>query len=81
MTMYHDQSFGIRSELAIPDTDFSMLDINSVRSYRNHLSVYNVLTAYEGLDDEAFCRRLAICTQQGELTYAGLLMFGAGKRC
>lgn len=79
MTMYHDQSFGIRSELAIPDTDFSMLDINSVRSYRNHLSVYNVLTAYEGLDDEAFCRRLAICTQQGELTYAGLLMFGAGE--
>lgn len=79
MAMYHDQSFGIRSELIVPETDMSMLNMDSVRGYRNYLKAYNVLTAYEELDDAAFCQRLSICDKKGELTYAGLLMFGIGS--
>ena len=30
MQMYHDQSFGVRSELSIPDTDISMLNIDTL---------------------------------------------------
>ena len=78
MAMYHDQSFGIRSELVISETDISMLNMSSIRGYRNYLKAYNALTAYEELDDSTFCQRLSICNKKGELTYAGLLMFGLG---
>lgn len=33
MAMYHDQSFGIRSELPIPETDISLLNMDSLNSY------------------------------------------------
>lgn len=79
MAMYHDQSFGIRSELAIPETDTDMLNPDSLHSYRNYLKTYNTLSAYEGLNDPDFCRQLSICNKNGELTYAGLLMFGKGQ--
>lgn len=73
------QSFGIRSELAIPETDTDMLNPDSLHSYRNYLKTYNTLSAYEGLNDPDFCRQLSICNKNGELTYAGLLMFGKGQ--
>ena len=76
MAMYHDQSFGIRSELEIADTDISMLNANSLHSYRQYLKAYNPLSVYEELDDSGFCKRMNICTRSGNLTYAGLLMFG-----
>ena len=78
MAMYHDQSFGIRSELEIADTDISMLNANSLHSYRQYLKAYNPLSVYEELDDSGFCKRMNICTRSGNLTYAGLLMFGSG---
>ena len=78
MSMYHDQSFGIRSEYTIPDSDISMINIESLHGYRNYLEVYNPLYANQGLNDEDFCKRLSICNKDGELTYAGLLMFGNG---
>ena len=78
MAMYHDQSFGIRSETTVPETDLDMLNINSLHSYRNYLKTYNKLSAYENLSDSDFCRQLSISNKHGELTYAGLLMFGKG---
>ena len=73
------QSFGIRSELAIPETDTDMLNPDSLHSYRNYLKTYNTLSACEGLNEPDFCRQLSICNKNGELTYAGLLMFGKGQ--
>ena len=47
MSMYHNQSFGIRSELSIPETNLSMLNYDSLHSYRNHLKAYNPLFSYD----------------------------------
>ena len=79
MSMYHDQSFGIRSEIPIPGTSIKMLNHNSLHSYRNHLKSYNILSAYEELNDVDFCKHLLICNNEMELTYSGLLMFGQRK--
>ena len=79
MAMYHDQSFGVRSEMPVPGTSLSSLNLNSLHGYRNYLKSYNVLTAYNDIGDIDFCKRLAICNPDGELTYAGLLMFGKGE--
>ena len=79
MAMYHDQSFGVRSEMAIPGTSLAMLNLSSLHGYRNYLKSYNVLTAYNDLPDIDFCRRLSICNMAGEVTYSGLLMFGKGE--
>ena len=79
LSMYHDQSFGVRSEMPVAGTSLSLLDMDSLHGYRNYLKSYNVLTAYNDSDDIDFCRRLAICNDNGELTYSGLLMFGKGE--
>ena len=77
--MYHDQSFGVKSEMPVAGTSLSSLNIDSLHGYRNYLKLYNVLAAYSDLEDIDFCKRLAICSRAGELTYSGLLMFGKGE--
>ncbi len=79
LAMYHDQSFGVRSEMPVAGTSLSSLDMDSLHGYRNYLKSYNVLAAYNNLEDIDFCKRLAICSNAGELTYSGLLMFGKGE--
>jgi ATP-dependent DNA helicase RecG len=74
--MFREQSFGIRSELSIPDTKIELLNQDSLRSYRNYLNAYNSLAAYPDLDNEIFCQKLGITNDKGLLTYAGLLMLG-----
>ena len=74
--MFREQSFGIRSELAIPDTHIGLLNQESLQNYRNFLNVFNLLTAYSLLDDSLFCKKTGITDDNGLLTYAGLLMFG-----
>lgn len=69
MAMYHDQSFGVRSEMPVSGTSLSSLNLNSLHGYRNYLKSYNVLTAYNDIGDIDFCKRLAICNPDGELTY------------
>ena len=58
MAMYHDQSFGVRSEMAIPGISLSSLNQDSLHGYRNYLQSYNVLTVYNDLPDMDFCKRL-----------------------
>lgn len=70
MAMYHDQSFGIRSELEIADTDISMLNANSLHSYRQYLKAYNPLSVYEELDDSGFCKRMNICTRSVSMAHS-----------
>lgn len=76
MQMYHDQSFGIRSELSIPDTNLEMLNMDTLHSYRAYLNVDGALPQCKDLNDEEFCKKLNILDAKGLLTYAGLLMFG-----
>ena len=74
--MFREQSFGIRSELAIAETHIGLLNPDSLRSYRNYMNAYNPLAAYSDYNDEAFCKKLGIADNKGLLTYAGLLMLG-----
>lgn len=74
--MFREQSFGVRSELAVENTHAGLLNADSFRSYRSYLNAYNPLAAYPDYDDEAFCEKLGITDNKGVLTYAGLLMLG-----
>lgn len=77
MAMYHDQSFGIRSEEFVPGTSLADLNATSLETYRNHLKFYNSGFPYNNLGDEAFCKKIGICSNTtGELSYGSLLMFG-----
>ncbi len=74
--MFREQSFGIRSEMAIQDTCIELLNSDSLRSYRNYLNTYNPLAAYLDYDDKAFCEKMGIADHNGFLTYSGVLMLG-----
>ena len=75
--MYHDQSFGIKSEELVTGTSMEDLNLPSLETYRNHLRYYNSGFPYNNLNDEAFCRKIGICSNStGELPYGSLLMFG-----
>ena len=74
--MFREQSFGIRSELSIPETHIGLLNQDSLRSYRNYLNAYNSIAAYPDYDHETFCQKLGISDEKGLLTFAGLLMLG-----
>ena len=76
MQMYHDQSFGIRSELAIPETRMDMLNMDTLHSYRAYLNADGLLLQCKDMTDEEFCKKLNIMDDNGHLTYAGLIMFG-----
>ena len=76
MQMYHDQSFGIRSELAIPETRMDMLNMDTLHSYRAYLNADGLLLQCKDMTDEKFCKKLNIMDDNGHLTYAGLIMFG-----
>lgn len=77
MAMYHDQSFGIRSEELVANTSLADLNPQSLITYRNHLNFYNSEFPYNSLEDEAFCKKIGICSSTtGELSYGSLLMFG-----
>jgi hypothetical protein len=73
--MFWEQSFGIRSELAISDTHIGLLNHDSLHDYRNFLNACNSLAAYSGYDDTKFCEKIGITDSNGLLTYAGLLTF------
>ncbi|MBQ1884518.1 MAG: putative DNA binding domain-containing protein [Bacteroidales bacterium] len=77
MAMYHDQSFGIKSEELVANTSLADLNSQSLITYRNHLNFYNSEFPYNSLEDEAFCKKIGICSSTtGELSYGSLLMFG-----
>lgn len=73
--MFRDQSFGKKTEETIPDTSIEMLNLNTLKSYRFALSQTQNLVSLREVDDAEFCEQVNI-TQNGLLTYAGLLMFG-----
>jgi ATP-dependent DNA helicase RecG len=74
--MFREQSFGIRSELSIPETNINLLKQDSLHGYRNFLVNSNLLIGYKDYDDETFYKKIGVADDKGLLTYAGLLMFG-----
>jgi ATP-dependent DNA helicase RecG len=74
--MFREQSFGIHSELVIPETDIGLLNLESLRGYRHYLKTFDLLAVYADYDDYLFCKKIGITDEKGYLTYAGLLMFG-----
>ena len=73
--MFRNQSYGLMSDKAVPDTSFEDLNKDSFNSYRRFLKDYNPTLKYNEMNDAEFCKRLRI-TNGNELTNGGLLMFG-----
>lgn len=73
--MFRNQSFGNKTEETIMDTGIEMLNLDTLRSYRFALGQTQNLLELREVDDVEFCEKVNI-TNQGQLTYAGLLMFG-----
>ena len=73
--MQRDQAFGCRSEMDVPNTSFSDINLQSLHTYRRRVSDFNPEFLFNGLPDEEFCSRIGIL-HNGNLTYASLLMFG-----
>lgn len=73
--MFRNQSFGKKTEETIPDTHIDMLSTESLHNYRFVLGQSNNLSYLRDVDDQDFCEHVNI-TNNGHLTYAGLLMFG-----
>lgn len=73
--MFREQSFGKKTEETIQGSGIEMLDLDSLHNYRYILNQTNNLLEIRNADDAAFCEHVNI-TNNGLLTYAGLLMFG-----
>ena len=73
--MFRDQSFGKKTEETIPESGIEMLNLDSLHNYRFALGETSNLPDLRDVDDADFCESINI-TNNGLLTYAGLLMFG-----
>lgn len=76
--MYRDQAFGTQSEKTIEGLTIAALNAASFASYRRYIKMFNPEFRANKFDDEEFCEYTGI-TRGGELTYAGLLMFGKNE--
>lgn len=71
-----DSSFGAKSEMEVPGSDFHDINLDSIASYRSYLRDFNRPLSFPTLNDEEFCRKLNIVLSSGRLSYGSLLMFG-----
>lgn len=71
-----DASFGAKSEMEVPGSNFSDLNNVSIDSYRSYLRDFNRPLSFPTLNNEDFCRKLNIVLSSGRLSYGSLLMFG-----
>lgn len=76
MALMRDQAFGSKSEMTVEGTSVADLNSVSIETYRNHVAFENPEFFYNGLPIEEYCEKLNI-TNDGKLTFAGLLMFGS----
>ena len=56
--MFHNQSFGIKSEQILLDSDLSMLNEDTIRDYRNYFKLYSPRPNLIGNDIADFCKRI-----------------------
>ena len=76
MALMRDQAFGSKSEMTVEGTSFADINPVSIETYRNHVAFENPEFLYNGLPLDEYCDKLNI-TNDGKLTFAGLLMFGS----
>ena len=74
--MFHNQSFGIKSEKILPKTDLSMLNKESIEDYRGYFKLYSNRPNLANGEISDFCKRIGICDEEGHLNYGGLMCFG-----
>lgn len=74
--MFHNQSFGIKSEQILLDSNLSMLNEDTIRDYRNYFKLYSPRPNLIGNDIADFCKRIGITDNEGHLNYGGLMCFG-----
>ncbi len=74
--MFHNQSFGIKSEQILLDSNLSMLNEDTIRDYRNYFKLYSPRPNLIGNDIADFCKRIGIADNEGHLNYGGLMCFG-----
>jgi ATP-dependent DNA helicase RecG len=72
--MFRDQSYGTKTTETIPDTSVDDLHKRSLARYRDYLTRFNPNSVYNELTDREFLKKTRVVN--GNLTYAGLLMFG-----
>jgi len=74
-TMYRDQSFGTKTSQIVPGTSPDDLQPSSINRYRDYLGRFNQTLSYNRYELSEFLEKLRV-TDNGLLTYGGLLMFG-----
>ena len=67
--MFHNQSFGIKSEQILLDSNLSMLNEDTIRDYRNYFKLYSPRPNLIGNDIVDFCKRIGIADNEGHLNY------------
>lgn len=79
MQMYHDQSFGIHSELTIPNTSIDMLNMDTLHSYRAYLNADKSLPQCKEIPaptiEAAFTRYTYRIPEQENLWEAYLIIY------
>lgn len=72
--MFRDQAFGTRTN-KLTEFTTDALNLPSVERYQDYLSRFNPLHRYNKLTQKELLQKLQL-TDDGKLSYAGLLMFG-----
>jgi len=70
-----EKTFGSKSDMRIPGSSINDLNVNSIATYRRRLSDFNPELTFNNLNMPDFCEQTGI-SDNGELTYGGLLTFG-----
>lgn len=70
-----EKTFGSKSDMKISGTSLTDLNPNSIETYRRRLADFNAELPFNKMPLEQFCEEIGI-TDNGELTYGGLLTFG-----
>ena len=73
--MYRDQTFGTKTSEKASGTSKESLSSVSLSRYRDYMARFNPEVSYNRFDEDEFLSKLRI-VEDGECTYAGLLMFG-----
>lgn len=77
IAIYHDQSFGIKSDEAVEGSGFKDLNASSLDTYRRCIRYDNPVFPAVDTTDEEFCHETGIMARgTDKLTYAGLVMLG-----
>lgn len=69
------KTFGSKSDMRISGSSINDLNVNSIATYRRRLSDFNPELTFNNLNMPDFCEQTGI-SDNGELTYGGLLTFG-----